>query len=172
MSSIIQFAREFAVEAHEGQLRRYTLADYVVHSYAVAKRIEQIDGTDANVCIALLHDVLEDTNCTYDDLWTNFGGEIADGVRWLTDTKTSDNRSVRKTKQRMRLSQAPGNIQNIKVADVENNLKDIVQFDATFAPIWLSEVHALLSVLDRADSSFRFEVLNVVELHLLIVKEK
>jgi (p)ppGpp synthase/HD superfamily hydrolase len=48
---------------------------------------------DFAISCALLHDVIEDTNITYDDLYVKFGYEIADGVEALTKNKIFQNKN-------------------------------------------------------------------------------
>lgn len=60
----IKIAREIAAEAHEGQKRKYTGEDYIEHPKRVASRF----STEDSQVIAWLHDVLEDSDFTAEDL--------------------------------------------------------------------------------------------------------
>lgn len=81
---------EFATYAHSGQRRKFTGEPYITHPIAVAEIAKylaaDIGGIDLSFLekIALLHDVLEDTSVTYDELVSEFGEEVADRVRILT----------------------------------------------------------------------------------------
>lgn len=80
---------EFATRAHEGQTRKFTGAPYITHPIAVAslaKECAQWKGVDLSLLekVALLHDVLEDTSVTYEELADAFGVDVADRVRILT----------------------------------------------------------------------------------------
>src|ERR1700739_4464419 len=74
---IIRKAFEVAVEAHK-DMRRKSGEPYIYHPIAVAQICaEEIGlGTTAIVC-ALLHDVVEDTNMTLDDIEREFGKKVA-----------------------------------------------------------------------------------------------
>lgn len=87
----------FAKKAHEGQKRK-SGEPYITHPIAVANIAEQLwvywyDETFPDTTltkVALLHDVIEDTSVTYEDIAKEFGYEIADYVLLLTK-KEGDN---------------------------------------------------------------------------------
>ncbi len=84
----IQKAFEFANEAHKG-IRRRSGEPYILHPIAVAKIVVSNIGLGyKSICAALLHDVVEDTNYTFDDLANLFGAKIASLVEGLTKIKT------------------------------------------------------------------------------------
>lgn len=149
----------FADAAHQavGQVRKYTNAPYIVHPIEVAEIVRTVKHTDAMVCAAFLHDVLEDTKVTESELRTEFGDEITDLVVWLTDvsTKQDGKRHERKALDREHLSRAPAEAQTVKVADLISNSKTIVKFDPDFAEIYIAEKLALLDVLTKADTELR-----------------
>jgi len=82
----IRRAHGFAARAHEGQFRK-SGAPYFVHPLNVASIITELRLDGASVCAALLHDVVEDTEVTSQDLEQEFGAEVAflvDGVTKLS----------------------------------------------------------------------------------------
>lgn len=86
--SKIEDAIIFATNAHRGQFRKSGITPYVFHPIQVMlllKNIEEYD-TEIMLCSAVLHDVLEDTETTYQQLEDNFGKKIADIVNELTCT--------------------------------------------------------------------------------------
>lgn len=64
-NAIVRRAAEFATLAHQGQFRRDGVTPYIVHPKAVAARVQ---GDEIAEAIAWLHDVLEDTRFTIDDM--------------------------------------------------------------------------------------------------------
>ena len=81
----IRRAYEFAAQAHEGQTRK-SGDPYVTHPLAVAQIIAELKLDVASVCAGLLHDCVEDTSATVEQLGDLFGKEIAflvDGVTKL-----------------------------------------------------------------------------------------
>lgn len=81
---IIERAFNFAKEAHKG-IRRRSGEPYILHPIAVAKIASQEIGLGStSICAALLHDVVEDTEYTVEDIEQNFGKKIAQLVAGLT----------------------------------------------------------------------------------------
>lgn len=86
--AIIQKAFEFANEAHKG-VRRRSGEPYILHPIAVAKIVVSNIGLGyKSIVAALLHDVVEDTDYTVDDLKNLFGVKVATLVEGLTKIKT------------------------------------------------------------------------------------
>lgn len=82
----IERAYQYAKTAHEGQ-KRISGEDYISHPVEVAYILTEIEMDTASICAALLHDVLEDTFMTYEEVEKEFGEEIAllvDGVTKLS----------------------------------------------------------------------------------------
>jgi len=81
---IIDRAYRFAKEAHKG-VRRRSGEPYILHPIAVAKIvISELGLGSTSICAALLHDVVEDTEYTKEDIEANFGSKIASIVEGLT----------------------------------------------------------------------------------------
>ena len=83
---LVQKAYEFANKNHEGQLRK-SGEPYIIHPLNVAYILATIELDEPTICAALLHDVVEDTKVTHQDVINEFGEEIAnlvDGVTKLT----------------------------------------------------------------------------------------
>ena len=90
LSKIIS-AYEFAAKAHEGQTRS-SGKPYIIHPLAVAYTLLELGMDTDTICAALLHDVVEDTDATLDDLKKRFGQDVAllvDGVTKLSKIPTS-----------------------------------------------------------------------------------
>ncbi|PSV21959.1 phosphohydrolase [Photobacterium leiognathi subsp. mandapamensis] len=91
-------AQAFAKERHGEQ--KYGDYPYYIHLDAVAELASPY-GTDAMI-VAQLHDVIEDTETTFDELADVFGYTIADAVNYVTDVKLED-RAKRKLEINQRL---------------------------------------------------------------------
>ena len=155
-------ARIFATAAHAavGQKRKHTGEDYIVHPTAVATTVGNFFShrtslfRDRHIAAAFLHDVVEDTHITLDQIKDLFGREVHDIVEALTDVpfvEGGPNRKARKAMDRDRLAQADAGTQTIKVADLIDTTKTIVEFDPKFAVVYLAEKALLLDVLTKAD---------------------
>src|ERR1017187_1562037 len=90
---LIQRAYDYSFKMHAGQTRK-SGQPYVVHPVSVAGIIADLRLDAASVCAGLLHDVVEDTLATTEDLTKEFGGEVAelvDGVTKLSKINFTSN---------------------------------------------------------------------------------
>jgi (p)ppGpp synthase/HD superfamily hydrolase len=159
---IVRKAQVYAMAAHAavGQKRKYTGEPYIVHPAEVAKIVAGVPGsTPEMVAAAWLHDVVEDTGCTYTDIHMAFGADIAALVGWLTDVSQPQdgNRAVRKAMDRDHTARAPTEAQTIKLADLISNSRSIMQHDPAFARTYLEEKRLLLAVMTRGDAGLHAE---------------
>lgn len=90
----IEKALDFCVEAHAGQ-KRFTNEDYYIHPFSVAKILIEMGMDTQSVVASLLHDVVEDTDITLNDIQKQFGSEVA----LLVDGVTKINRLSFTTKE-------------------------------------------------------------------------
>jgi GTP diphosphokinase / guanosine-3',5'-bis(diphosphate) 3'-diphosphatase len=122
-------AFRFAAKAHEGQQRR-SGEDFIHHPYAVAHICAELQLDDETITAALLHDVVEDTETTLDEVKAEFGEEIAqlvDGVTKLTRVHFQSREQAEAENYRkmiLAMAQDPGVIL-IKLADRLHNLRTI-----------------------------------------------
>lgn len=146
---------KFATMAHGDQKRKYTGEPYIVHPIAVSEIVKTVPHTDEMVAAALLHDVVEDTPVTIQEIETKFGSKVAELVGWLTDTSRPENgnRKTRKSIDRLHSADAPAEAQTIKLADLIHNTKSIEQHDPSFWKVYKQEKIALLDVLTKGDRS-------------------
>lgn len=90
-SLLIQSAAIYARDAHRGQLRDDG-QPFIVHPIAVARILEKVTDDENLIAAALLHDVIEDTDVTYEQLKANFGPDIADLVHEVTKEGRQDSK--------------------------------------------------------------------------------
>ncbi len=82
-ADLIRRAYDYSAQMHHGQLRK-SGDPYFVHPVSVAEIITELKLDTASVCAGLLHDVVEDTLATLDDIEREFGAEIAELVDGVT----------------------------------------------------------------------------------------
>ena len=82
-TKLIMRAYNYAKSAHDGQLRK-SGEPYIIHPVEVAYIVSTLELDDYAICAALLHDVVEDTSVTLEDIKTEFGPEIAELVDGVT----------------------------------------------------------------------------------------
>lgn len=82
-TKLITKAYNYAISNH-GDQKRKSGEPYIIHPMQVAYTLATMNLDDATICAALLHDVIEDTDATYDDLVKEFSEEIAEMVDGVT----------------------------------------------------------------------------------------
>ena len=174
-SELVKRADKFAEAAHArticpnygtlGHKRKYTEEPYIGHPRAVAKTIDQIGGTSEQIAAALLHDTVEDTDVTIDDIYEEFGDTVGKYVADVTDvSKPEDgNRKIRKELDSQHIAAADPDSKTIKLADVLDNGHSIEELAPKFARVYMSEMLHLLSDINMG---------NVTSRHLLALARK
>ncbi|MFZ5940513.1 MAG: HD domain-containing protein [Bacteroidota bacterium] len=122
-------ALEFATEHHKFQRRKgYNRVPYINHPVKVAALLAQFGEMDTVIlCAALLHDVLEDTPATSDQLTGLFGEEICSIVLELTD----DMSLPKYRRKKLQVEHAPflsEKAKKIKIADKTSNMSDLISY--------------------------------------------
>jgi len=132
-TELINKAYEFAQKAHEGQLRESGEA-YIVHPVQVALILADLGMDAATISAGLLHDVLEDTRYTYDDLLKTFNKEIADLVEGVTKLNKLEFKSKKEAQaenlRKMFIAMAKdARVIMIKLADRLHNMRTLRYLD-------------------------------------------
>lgn len=145
-------AWSYAERAHRGQVRKYTGAPYITHPLAVCRLVRLFGGTVEMQCASILHDVLDDTNCTLRDVHNRFGTKVAMMVREVSTAsdEVRGTRAVRKAHAVRRLMDASPEAKSIKLADAAHNMASIVSRAPGFATMYLPEKHAEIHALKGA----------------------
>lgn len=163
---ILNKVTTFADIAHDNQRRRYTQDRYIVHPARVMEICKEYTDDITVLAAALLHDVLEDTPVTKEQikafLLTLMSEEEAiktvQLVEELTDIFIKEkypkwNRKKRKRKEAERLEKASAEAQTIKYADIMDNAPEIATKDPDFAKVFLPEYRALLKKITKGNPS-------------------
>lgn len=132
---IYKDALDFATAKHQGQFRKGSDDPYIVHPIGVAAFILEIGQVSIPDVIraAILHDTLEDTETTYDELVAHFGSTVADLVKEVTDDKSLQKYQI-KINQIEKVKKCSDGAKLIKMADKLYNLMDLIS-----CPIWEPE---------------------------------
>ena len=121
-------ALDFAANKHRNQRRKNADASpYINHPISLANILcNEADVTDMNViCAALLHDTVEDTETTKEELVLEFGQNICDIVMEVTDDKTIQDKYQRKQLQVEHAAHISTSAKLVKLADKISNLRDV-----------------------------------------------
>jgi (p)ppGpp synthase/HD superfamily hydrolase len=119
-------AFEFSMKAHEGQFRKVSKTPYIVHPIGVVSRLIRCNCDPEVAMAAVLHDTLEDTSTTENDLLKSFGETVLSLVKGVSELpKSSYSWQQRKENMLERLLSAPLEIILISCADKLDNLASI-----------------------------------------------
>lgn len=118
----------FAAQKHQGQVRKDLHGSpYVTHPLAVAQALWQIGGVReaSTLAAAILHDTLEDTSTTHEEIRERFGSEVLAIIREVTDDK-SLGKMERKRLQVAHASELSQPARLVKLGDKLINCQDIL----------------------------------------------
>jgi len=125
--TLILRAASFAAHKHRNQRRKDVDASpYINHPLGLARVLAEEGGiTDpATICAALLHDTIEDTDTTQEELESEFGAEIRALVQEVTDDKSLP-KVERKRAQVEHAAHISDKAKRVKLADKICNLRDV-----------------------------------------------
>ena len=161
---LINKAKMLAGKAHEGQFRKYSGLPYIVHPTEVATIVQTVEHSEEMIAAALLHDVVEDTEYSFEDIANEVSPKVAELVKGLTDVSNPQdgNRKVRKAIDKDHLAEQNAEVQTIKLADVISNSQDIKANDPSFAKVYIEEMKALLEVMTKGDKTLYAKAKEIV----------
>jgi guanosine-3',5'-bis(diphosphate) 3'-pyrophosphohydrolase len=119
----------FAAEKHKNQRRKdIDASPYINHPIAVATVLASEANVDDEMILlgAILHDTVEDTETTFEELETLFGGEVTNVIKEVTDDKSLP-KATRKELQIEHALHASDRAKQVKIADKICNIRDILK---------------------------------------------
>jgi len=119
-------AKEFATKAHEGQVRKSTGTPMISHPIRVAKMLQDYGFEPEVVAAGYLHDVVEDTSYTLENIVAEFGEDVARVVAGNTEDK-SKTWEERKAHTIEHIKTAPLEVKALIVADKLDNLSCLIE---------------------------------------------
>lgn len=153
IATTIQDVRDFAMTKHGGQVRKHDGRPYIVHLDAVAAILAEHGHKSAEIiAAAFLHDTIEKSDTSIEELTEKFGEPVAELVYWLTDVEKGS-RPSRALQAAWRLSRAPWNAKLIKLADIIDNGTAIVTYNPEFGPTFLYEKRLQLKKMAEVEGS-------------------
>ncbi|SDC17745.1 HD domain-containing protein [Pelagirhabdus alkalitolerans] len=122
----IMRAITYATTKHDKQVRKVEETPYIAHPYRVAMLLKE-HGCDSDTVIAgLLHDIVEDTDGTLDEIKSLFGETVTEYVRFLTEDQQNEEWEARKQKSIETIRSAPLPVKLIACADKIDNLQSMI----------------------------------------------
>lgn len=173
--TIVDTAVMIATVAHKavGQKRKYTAEDYITHPIAVSKIVMQYTDCDYAIAAALLHDVVEDTDITEEDLrsYLEFNhskyeaDKVVDLVMEVTKVSELEDglRKVRRTKDHIHFAGGSASGQLIKAADSFHNCKSLAVADKRFVERYVPEKFELTAMLTLAPKELTDKLVALLE---------
>lgn len=159
--------RELAEKSHAGQKRKYNGEPYIYHPMNVASTVLNLDepNLEEMVLAALLHDVLEDTKTTEQEILDVAGPNVLALVKELTNPSKGSklNRAARKQMDLEHLATVSREAKIIKLADRLDNIKDIAAVDDDFKFVYLNETKQLLPAIYSACPYLGDKILEICE---------
>jgi (p)ppGpp synthase/HD superfamily hydrolase len=164
-SPLVSKALAFATEVHGNinHVRKYVGEPYIYHPIEVMQIVSGVPHTVEMLAAALLHDTIEDTPVTREDIDREFGQKVAALVMELTDQCHEGNRATRKAAEAKRLGTISPDAQTVKLADFISNTRSILQYDPAFAMVYLREKSQVLAVMTSGDTSLYQQAINLIE---------
>ncbi len=130
MGKLLDKAIKFATEVHSGQLRKGTKIPYILHPLEAAAVVGTITTDDEIIAGAVLHDVVEDTDTTVEQIRELFGGRVAELVASESEDKreylsAQSTWKIRKQETLDHLKTAPIEVKMITLGDKLSNIRSI-----------------------------------------------
>jgi len=128
---LVKSAELFAKNKHAGQFRKDGIISYSKHFDDVVNRLKSLGVIDEQIlCAGWLHDTMENTETTFDDLYEQFESEIAVLVSSLSKDMTLS-RKKREQAYVIQLKEASFSAKLIKLCDISANLSDLKNYEAS-----------------------------------------
>jgi len=168
---------DFVKQHHYNQQRKYTGEPYFAHLLRVVQILSRYPLTNFELEIGLCHDLVERTLCTKQELILKLKeigydlfprNKIAKGVSDMTDIYTEQfypqlSRAERKEKEAERLLESEFFSQNVKYAELIDNIPSITKHDPDFVWVYLNEVANYIGDLNEGDIELYAECRNVLD---------
>ena len=157
MNIEITKAIDFAAKAHDGQKRKLG-HPYIVHPLRVTEILRQYysatDDQDVDILsAAILHDVVEDTEKTYQDIVKEFGQKVASLVGELTSDKNKSKETGKAKYLTSKMRAMSDHALMIKLADRLDNVNSLKKFLDNWSDKYYKETTVILNGLTDSDSS-------------------
>ena len=156
-TSLLDRAIIYAVRAHAGTERRGKGFPYIVHPMEAMAIVATLTSDQALLAAAALHDVVEDTELTVEDIRAEFGARVAELVEAESDkfvggVSESDSWRTRKQAAIDRLAEAPLEVKMVAMGDKLSNMRAIARDYAVQGDgLW-----ELFHVKDRASHEWHY----------------
>lgn len=152
--SVLDKALLIAYHAHEGQLRKYSNEPYIIHPIGVAKHVKDFGLEDENaLASAILHDVVEDTDVTLQEIEDECGPIVAHYVDCLSKPTEGTKEEINQA-YLVKLETAPFFVRIVKFMDIFHNYNDLAKIDPERFAKKIPVLKERLKVMNLEEVSF------------------
>jgi (p)ppGpp synthase/HD superfamily hydrolase len=165
---IVEKALQVASKSHEGQYRKNTDIPYIIHPVAVGMMLLKSGYSEEIVAAGILHDTVEDTPLTLEEIKRDFGAKIAEIVEGSSEPDKSLPWKARKEHTIEFLKTASEDIRAVVCADKLHNIRSIIKdYEQVGEEVW-SRFNAgkeqqkwyYTNIVDSLGAQSSFELLN------------
>lgn len=147
---MIDSAKQFAEDAHKGQWRKFEGQPFVSHPKSVADSVKSLpDSSDEMVAAALLHDTVEDTEATLEEIEDSFGETVASLVGELTTDKEKRDEFGKAKYLGYKMAEMSTKALTIKLLDRWDNVNEIEETPEDFRTRYSRETRETISILEE-----------------------
>ena len=163
----IAHAATFAADAHQGQHRKGSGEPYIIHPRGVYKILKQLGVKDRELLIAAyLHDTIEDSPTTYNQIKKEFSKNTANLVKQVTSNKKAIEKVGKEQYLLDKMLKMSNNALTLKLADRLHNVSDIQTASTKFADkVWSQTIFILNGLRQKRN-------LNTIQKKLIRMIEK
>jgi (p)ppGpp synthase/HD superfamily hydrolase len=134
---VIEKALQTASRSHEGQYRKNTDIPYIIHPVAVGMMLMKAGYSDEIVAAGILHDTVEDTPLTLEDIKEEFGAKIVEIVEGSSEPDKSLPWKARKEHTIEFLKTASEDVRAVVCADKLHNIRSIIRdYEQVGEEVW------------------------------------
>ena len=134
---MIDLAVEVAVKAHQNQTRKGTDIPYITHPLGVGISLAKVGSPDEVIAAGILHDTLEDTSLTQDNISEKFGDKVASIVKDCSEPDKSLPWDARKKHTIEFLKKASPEVRLVTCADKLHNIRTIIsEYEKMGEHVW------------------------------------
>lgn len=165
----VTMAYRIAGDIHASQRRKGNGEPYINHPMRVASMVADSTSEEDVVIAAVLHDVIEDGDISFDDIESRFGSRVRVLLEGVTDDPSIKNmqRSERKEAQAQKLRFKCSDVKLIKLADQTDNIESLLAslgaWDAEKARVYASTSICILNTCQEASNSLHARAMKAID---------
>lgn len=149
----MEFAIKFAEQKHQGQFRKWENVEYVVHPYRVALMVKKFKGDSKHLkeleIAAILHDTLEDTETSFEEIKELFGEMVAEIVMELTTPEEVIEIYGKKDTLATKMLVMSSYALVLKLLDRLDNVSYLDRTPSNFREKYTKETHYILRIIEQ-----------------------